>query len=663
MNSNNSNTSTLTVALKKILNATKLSEIADALKSVSQEPIPDFKNLLSTIKQRIAFKVVLTIAAIGFIAWITYMAIVGGTIVFGEGMGKVALVFGIVDVIIILVFAFEYITSNKRFFLLFLEGGSLLFLGYVMAGYFGVGNLKTATESKLMKDYEVVDRYYTDAKSTISKTAKTAADAASVAAAEKARTGEGIVYDKGMIISSMKIDSVSKPLEMPTIPTFKTLGEANKYLHKQRKELNIAISNYKSISRSAKENAAGIEKGLSTAMESVPTIEQKSNLNLMISSMQQIAGVPELKEKISDDVLTPADLKADGYQGYLGYVIDIAAIALAVLIGIFRVSTTNVQQVAETEALGLLDSILMDEGINFDPEKAKADKVNIRQFMDSVNAVVDDPDLTKYIKAHMNFNQFLNFAKEYPEIAKALGTSKWQFKNILKEIADDDDFVTSAVDAITIDPKTWTDVKNILSDPTAILKMPKDIRTGFLKLISQLNLRLNNPSAVKKFMSQFIGAYTENDDNFLESLEVCVTTLSPDQLMEITPEFVKITPPTLMKHICGKVGTKRLAPIITGWKEQLIQKYTKLINDSAVSDSAQFDQFIGTVIGYGSIDGIRAMLNSYHAKAESIASETMGNNTVQLKPDFEKIRTAMTTGNNAEFTRLVESAFIVGNQS
>jgi hypothetical protein len=659
----NSNNSTLTAALKKILNATKLSEIADALKSVSQEPTPDFKNLKKAIAVRIGWKIFFVISQLGLVAWITYIAIKGSTVLFGPGMGTVALIFGIMDIIITLVFAFEFFKSNWRFVLLVFEGASLAFMGYVMVAHFGTGNLKTATETKLMKDYDIVNHYYSDAKSTIAKTSKIATDAASVAAAEKARTGEGIVYDKGMIISSMKIDSVNAPTELGTVPAFKTLEEANKYLHRERQKLNDMISTYKSISSSIKESAAGIRDGLEKSVNEVPTPEQKSNMQLMISSMNNIANVPELKEEIADDVLAPVDLKADKYQGFLGYLIEIVAVALAVLIGFFKTSTTNVQEVAETEALGLLDSILMDEGINFDPEKAKADKVNIRQFMDSVNAVVDDPDLTKYIKAHMNFNQFLNFANEYPEIAKALGASKWQFKNIMKEIEADDDFVTSAVDAITIDPKTWTDVKNILSDPTAILKMPKDIRTGFLKLISQLNLRLNNPSAVKKFMSQFIGAYTENDDNFLESLEVCVTTLSPDQLMEITPEFVKITPPALMKHICGKVGTKRLTPIIAGWKEQIIQKYTKLLSDSAVSDSAHFDQFVGTVISYGSIDGIRAMLTGYHSKADTIASETMGNNTVQLKPDFEKIKTAMTAGNNTEFTRLVESAFTVGNQS
>ncbi|HQV65092.1 MAG TPA: hypothetical protein PKZ56_02595, partial [Candidatus Paceibacterota bacterium] len=611
----NSNNSTLTAALKTILNATKLSEIANALKDVSQEPTAAFKDLQKTIRMRIGIKVFMTLVALGTISWIVYMAYIGGTIVFGEGMGKLVLIFGIVDTIITLILAFEFITSWKRFLLIPLEVGSLIFLGYVMVGYFGSGNLRTATESKLMKDYDIVNHYYSDAKSTISKTAKTAMDAASVAVAEKARTGEGIVYDKGMIISSMKIDSVKAPDELATVPTFKTLEEANKYLHRERQKLNDMISDYKSISTSAKESAAGIRDGLTTSLDQVATVEQKSNLNLMISSMNNIANVPELKEEISDDVLNTGDLKADGYQGYFGYIFDIAAIAMVIIIGVFKVSNYNIREIAETESLALLDAILMDQGINFDPEKAKIDKVNIRQFMDSVNTVVDDPNLTKYIKAHMSFNDYLNFAKQYPEIAKALGGSKWQYKNIIKEIEADDDFVTSAVEAITIDPKTWTDIKNILDNPTDILNMPKEIRNEFLKLISKLNLRLNNPSAVKKFMGQFISTYTESDDNFLASLEICVTTLNPDQLLEITPEFVKITPPTLMKHICEKVGTKRLAPIIIGWKEQIIQKYMKLINDSAVSDSAHFDQFVGTVISYGSIDGIRAMLAGYHSKA------------------------------------------------
>jgi hypothetical protein len=182
----NSNNSTLTAALKKILNATKLSEIADALKDVSQEPTAAFKDLQQKIRMRIGIKVFMTLIGLGIISWIIYMAYLGGVIVFGEGMGKLVLIFGTVDTIILLILALELIPGKKGLWLIPLEIGSLIFLGYVMVGYFGSGNLKTATDSKLMKDYEVVNHYYSEAKSDVSKATKTAMDAVSVAAAEKA---------------------------------------------------------------------------------------------------------------------------------------------------------------------------------------------------------------------------------------------------------------------------------------------------------------------------------------------------------------------------------------------------------------------------------------------------------------------------------------------
>jgi hypothetical protein len=654
------NTTIKLEALKEISGATTLSGMRKILEKAGQMLSPTFSKMESDEQNAKVVKFIIFIIALVAICIVTSFAYAGGDIAMSHG-GSAALVCGAVDASLAIFLYAQVIKGKARWGALVFEIVTLALLGYLMTGYFGKDNLKTVTESKISADYEIVNKYRTNVQSIADQASRAAQNAAEVAQLEFDRDGKGVVYEKGMMIAGMKIDSVPSAPQFTKTPDFASLKDANKYLRDERKKLSDMISKISSTGTAIQQQVGGVNEGLKQAFAMGLSQQQTNNLQVLSGTLTAIEKADISNAKLSESVLTHDDLKADGMQGLFGYGADIIVIFFIVMLAVQKENTTNIDSVRDSEGKLLVQEILSDENIPFDSDKTS--NIKFKTLHEAIKAIMTDESLKTYVKKQMSFNEYLEFMRDEPVLAKKLGSSKWSFAQIKKELDKDDEFLTIAQDAILMSPSAWKAVSAITNDPAMVLEMEEGLRDSFIQMLMNLNAKLDKPSKVKEFMNRFITSYTNVSSSFLKTLEICIEKLPRTQLSNLSPEFIANISPDVAANLCPMVDTdsSTFPGIVRSWKETVNDGYEEIINNGIVSQP-QFARLWKTGVVYGGMDGLLAMIQAYNDKKKECSDSTVGNKAVAVEPDFTKLQTAMTEGKTDDFLSALKSSFVARAQ-
>jgi hypothetical protein len=249
--------------------------------------------------------------------------------------------------------------------------------------------------------------------------------------------------------------------------------------------------------------------------------------------------------------------------------------------------------------------------------------------------------------------------REYPVLAKSLGETKWAFRDIKKEIDQNEEFLSVAQDAIKLSPSGWRAISATISDPAMVLEMDEHVRSSFTDMLINLTSKLQKPEKVKEFMGKFVRNYGAVSPVFLKTLEICIEKLPVKQLTHLTPEFVKNTSPEVVEHLCPMIefDSDNFSSIVRSWKEQTTEDYETILSNGVIHQP-QFHKLWKVGVEYGGIDGLLAMIRAYHDKKKECAGSTVGNKTVTIEPDFQLLKKAMDDGKTEDFLNTIKSAFI-----
>lgn len=170
-------------ALRAITIASTKKEILAALQAIGQKPSELLAKDLAEENKKKGVRIFLLLIASLLILVVTTLAYIGGGYI-AEYAGPIAIIFGVLDITIVILLFTDAIKGKMRFIAVAFEIVSLAYLGYAMGGYFGGGNLRTATEKKLVASYEVSKVHYTAAQSTADLFTRAVSNAKSVADVE-----------------------------------------------------------------------------------------------------------------------------------------------------------------------------------------------------------------------------------------------------------------------------------------------------------------------------------------------------------------------------------------------------------------------------------------------------------------------------------------------
>lgn len=637
-----------------ILNANSTGEISATVKNAGKKANLKLNEEVSKASSQKNTKIFLAIVATLMIGAITYMAWLGGNYLFSYA-GFIAIFFGILDVTLIMLLTTNALKGRWRYFALAFEIASLFYLGYAMGGYFGGGNLKNATEGRMTAMYQVSEEYRSNAESVADLMQRSINNAKNVRGVEEKRDGKGVVFEKADFISGMKPATVQS-LKMGNVPTFKSLIEANKWLDEQRRLIMEAVSDYESSENAMKSQARSTDAGLQQAIKMQGLSQQQvSNLQVLSSSMKEIAEYPKVTSVIPENKLGPKDLKADGFQSYIGYLIDIIIVFLIVMIALQRNPEGKLNEIKEEEVRSIMQSILEEQNINYDPDMVK--NIPIRKQIDALKIAMSNEHLTDYIRKNASFDEYLLFAKEYPVIARNLGSTTWSFAEIKKQLEADSNFINIAQDALKISPADWKTINAIKLDVNRVIQMKDETRKAFLQLLSILRAKTKFRDAeLGEFISQFI-YQEEMSSEFLKTLEICISKLDGNKIRILNSSFVNSASPEVASYLCIVAEQdKQFERIVNGWNENIDRDLSKILSNGVMQEAGS-DRFFKIVINFGGIDGIKKAVKGYNDKQSEANSTTIGDKSVTLKPDFVAIKDAATKEDDEAFMKAIEDAF------
>lgn len=650
------NTTIKLEALKEISGATTLSGMRKILEKAGQMLSPTFSKMESDEQNAKVVKFIIFIIALVAICIVTSFAYAGGDIAMSHG-GSAALVCGAVDASLAIFLYAQVIKGKARWGALGFEIVTLALLGYLMTGYFGKDNLKTVTESKISADYEIVNKYRTNVQSIADQASRAAQNAAEVAQLEFDRDGKGVVYEKGMMIAGMRIDSVPSAPQFTKTPDFASLKDANKYLRDERKKLSDMISKISSTGTAIQQQVGGVNEGLKQAFAMGLSQQQTNNLQVLSGTLTAIEKADISNAKLSESVLTHDDLKADGMQGLFGYGADIIVIFFIVMLAVQKENTTNIDSVRDSEGKLLAQEILSEENIPFDSEKIS--NIKFKTLHEAIKAIMGDETLKSYVKKQMSFNEYLEFMRDEPVLAKKLGSSKWAFRDIKKELNKNDEFLSVAQDAIQMSPSAWKAVSVIVKDPGIVFEMEETTRESFLQMLLSLNGKLDKPAKVSEFMGRIITNYSDLSKTYLKTLETCIEKLPATQLSNLQPEFIKNISWEVAAHLCPMIDSDSsvFGSIVRAWKEQTNDDYQLIIGNGVVSQP-QFERLWKQGIINGGMDGLLAMIQAYKAKKQECNSTSVGNKFVSIEPKFKELEAALNSEDTTEFLKILKESFV-----
>ena len=649
-------------AVGNIAEATSVSVVLEALHFIARKPGTLLSRLKREESNKKGFRIFLTIMACIFIVGVTYAAFIGGGYI-GQYNGPIALVFGVLDLSIVFLLLLNAVKGRLRWIAVIFEIASLAYLGYAMSGYFGGGNIQTAAEKKVAAAYIVAKQHYEKTKATANLFATAIANAQNVADAEKARDGKGVVFEKASFISLMKPTIVQSLPELPKVPQFSSLTEGNKWLQGQRQKLIDDMTSFDAANIAMRNQASGTAKALENAVLTHRLSDmQTSNLMVLLNSMQEVASAEKASSTIADDVLAPSDLKADGFQNFIGYIIDFVIIFFIIMLALQK-SETDEQMLAnikKEEVESIIREVLSEQNVDYIPETIT--EISLARQYDALKIVINSETLLAYLKRQMSFNEYLIFLQEHPQIARQLKETAWTIAEIKNEIQKNPGFANIAEKVLTLSSADWNSIVRSVSEPEKLLlDLGDEERKIFVQILKKLQAKSDmNQQELKSFIDTFLLSNKMEDISFIKKLEICVSMLSAAKLQHITSDFIEVITEDGIRFISANVDDeKRFGQIVTGWNQSHTTSLSKILSNGIVQEP-QFNRFIKAVFNQGGIEGFKTMAQEYVARVQEASNTAIGNKKVGLNVDFEALQKSL-SGKSAEtrFMKLVKAAFFV----
>lgn len=461
----------------------------------------------------------------------------------------------------------------------------------------------------------------------------------------------------------MKADSVRVPKVLPQVPSFNSLTEANKWLQGERGKIADINAKYDAGIEAMKKQAKSTGTSLQDALkESTLSQQQRSNLQVLAATMKDIEEQDHPTVKLSGEILKPEDLKADGFQGVIGYIIDGVIVFVILMLALQKSSEKKIEEIKDQEMTSLIEAALSEAGILYDAEILST--ISLKKQYELFKIICGSEELIKYLKTKAGFADFANFASQYPQLARSLGGSPWLLNDIKKELITNASFGSIAEQAIKLTPAEWQTVKSVTSNPEDIFHLEEETRTKFLKLLKQIQIKASfKQDQLKEFLGQFMLQENMNTD-YLMTLEECVSNVkNAGLLLKLNGNFVATATPRVARFICKIIDREnQFSRITSSWSEQLNDSMVGMINN-AIVDEPQFETFMSYVFNSGGIDGAKKMLKAYTDKKLAVESNSIGNKILQLRPDLEAIKKALSENDDQAFLNCMEKAFVISNAS
>lgn len=647
--------------LKQLLAAVSIKEIIDLLATENRKPSKTLGSELHDVKNRNGVKIFLAVMAMLSIVIVTYLAFIGGAYI-NEYTGPIALIFGVLDLSIVIILLLNVVKGKFRYIMLLFEICSLCYLGYAVGGYYGGGNLRSVAEKKLSDSYTVAKEHFTDAKKTAELLTRTTSNAQNVANVESQRDGKGVVFEKATFIAQMKAEALKPLPNFPKSPNFKNLAEGNKWLETERQKVADILNGYDAANSAMIDQAKSTEASLKSSMITTLSENQKSNLQVLIASVDGIGKREISKSKISNMVLTPSDLKADGFQSYIGFIIDFVIIFFILMLVLQKnkVDENMIETAKREEAQSLIAEILEEKGIYYD--SSVLSKVTIEKQYEILRRIETNEELLKYLKNRVSFDDYVLFSIEHPQVAQKLNHTGWSITQIRKELTNDSNFLENAEQALEMSPSDWESLKSIIGNINLFFLMEENERKEFLTLLKNLQIKGKfKKDDLKIFAIQFLSNTQEKSEDFIEILSICVDKIKNSEVLkELNPNFINCLTKETAKFLCmTHTHEKKFIKLINSWSEPLNKSLSEIL--SVLEEENGFTRFMEIIFNQGGIDAFKKVSRVYETRQAEINVNTFGNKTITLKPDFTLIADAIEKSNDQAFLKQIEEAFQVKN--
>lgn len=650
--------------IKFIKNARTYEAVLSALKNVDKDYAPSqlLTGEIEEEKQKKKLKSVFAIMAIIFILFVLCLSFIGGKFI-SEYVGPISIVFGVLDITIVYLLFGDHLKGDvkkvaARKIAIGFEVISLLYLGYAMGGYFGSGNVRTAADNKVVKANAILKDHYEAAKSIEDLFTQAVNNAKSIARQEK-QTGEGVVFVSASRITPIGLNPPPEPPTLEEAPEFKNLAQANKWLKNQREIISNITKAYdirmKIVKNKAKSTAESL-RNTSGLIALEP--EQVAGMESLITPMEGISSQADIDSKIPDDLLTPDDLKADSFQGFIGYIIDGVIIFFILMIAFQKSSDKKLEEIKDEEIRSLIEDICLEYGIT--PNLHDMEGMPLDKAVDVLKIIESNKSLIPFLKDKATLGEFVIFAKDYSQLAKQLGNSQWSLAEIREEITKDPKFLSIATDAIKIKQGDWKIAKSIMSNPEELFKVDKDMQIKLIQILKQIESRaILKGQDFKDFVERFVCQKNLSAD-YINTLESCVNNIkSGSMLLRLDPGFIEKANPVVAAYICKTVTNEKQFPLITtGWTNRLDESFREILKNGIVNEP-KFEDFTHIVFNQGGIEGVKEMVAGYAEKKMKAETGSTGHMSVKLDVDLKELMKPFETetANMPDFLQRVRKSF------
>ncbi len=451
------NNNELIVAIDEIQEATSFEQITGILDTNSMNPTGSFSKSSKSDGAKKAGHWVLFGITIALVLTAGTIAFIGGKFI-AAWASFFAVVFMVLDCAVAFLLFRQLVSGWLKTVCLLIEISSLIYFGYSISAFYNSGNSKVVAQQTLGSVYTTMEQSYNEALSLQNLLADAKDKAGYTAKQERALGGEGIVFAKADAINNLKVDSLDPMPKAPDAPVFKSLSEANTWLQVQEHEADIQIGKYDAYQETVHDGAAGIDNALKAELSSENLSSfQRGSLISMETLMAGIVKKVPMKHTPSNQLITSEDLKSEGFEGSMGYVVELVPLFFILLLAYLPVKRESIDDVKEREIRSIIKSWLTKNSTKFAPGALKA--VPLEELIAFMRDVLGSERIITYLKSKKaSFESLYEFYNDYPDLMYHLGQvdCKWTMPDILKALKQEDpSFADRFEEAIVIPKNSW----------------------------------------------------------------------------------------------------------------------------------------------------------------------------------------------------------------
>lgn len=608
--------------MKQLLKQVSLAATAKALAALLVQANLSFGEKLNEALQREknnnTARVIVAIVSIVLVGWVTYLSYTGAGFIFQNG-GLVSLIFGLLDISLIVLLLTPILKGKMRWAVLAFEIASFVYFGYTMGGYFGGGSLQSVANKNLSEMYaHANDAYYGDANTLNNMSEQVKQSASAIRQIEEERDGKGVVFEKAGLVSKIELKDIPKFPEPPSAPMFGSLPEGNAWLQAQAANLSQEVQKYQSISKSLTQQAQGLSSGISDVFaQSGLSLMQQANLHSLQKSLDQIGRYPLKNPEISAVTLEKKDFQTDTVQTILGYAIEVVMAFFLVLLTILSNGKKNMEELREEAGLSIIEQYADDENFSYED----LSEVDYKTLERVINMTTEESGVfKKYVKT-AKLDDIVNFFEKFPVIGTAMATSKWRFSEIKKAMEADRSFEAEMPEIIQIKKIDW-DILSSYCEPQQVLVMSAEIRAKFLEVVDVLRRKVVNDAELQALVKRLvIGGPSVA---YYDTLLIFAEKMPANKLQQLTKSFILEIAPDVAKMIIAYVDdAHQLEGINNAWKGDDNQDYLAILGNSVSKDS-NFGPLLRLLVNASGIDGLRKFASSYKEKHTEAMQNGLG---------------------------------------